>query len=326
MTRLHNETGVRFERFGIAYAEINNLYNPSSSKNFTIEIAIKPEISRFYKFDLIMTIHDGKDSDQLIIGQWQTGLIIMNGDDYSHKRKTKRISADIFNKPFKKMMLTVKTGDNGTRLYINGKLIKSDPDLTLMFPAGKKVILTLGNSVYGNNSWNGNIYGFALYDHHLPNKIIENHFKGWKKINSFTGYIDENPLLLFDFDKSESSSFSEKNSELIIPAYFPLLKKRILEAPWVGIDNFRDMIINLLGLMPLGFILYALFLNLFTMPHKKIILITILICFVISLFIEITQAWIPSRSSQSLDLILNAAGGGLGAYGAYTVGKLRRNR
>ena len=178
----------------------------------------------------------------------------------------------------------------------------------------------MGNSVYGNNSWNGNIYGFALYDHRLQNEKIESHYKIWKDTSKYDTISEENPLLLFDFNetnKIESTTYDKDSFALNIPVYFPVLKKTVLQAPWKGVglneSSIKDITINLIGFIPLGFILYALFSNLFKMPQNKIILFAVLACFLVSLFIEIAQAWIPSRSSQSLDLILNTAGGWMGA-------------
>lgn len=320
VTWLQDEPGIHIRRFGIAYAKIHNFQKFSSLKKFTIEIAIKPEKSRTYGFDLIMSVHDENDKDQLIIGQWNSHVVIMNGDDYSHKRKIKRITAEIFDKPFKKLMLTLISGNKGTELYINGKPVKERPDLTLSIPPGSNPILTLGDSVYGNNSWNGDMYGFAFYSHPLPVDAIENHYKIWEETKSFSRFGEENPLILFDFDKKESPDSMTGISRLDIPVYFPVLKKRMLEPPWKGIrldkSSIKDMVINLFGFMPMGAILYALLSNLCEISKKRIVLFSLLACFLLSLFIEITQAWIPSRSSQSLDLILNTAGGFLGAYGA----------
>jgi glycopeptide antibiotics resistance protein len=41
-------------------------------------------------------------------------------------------------------------------------------------------------------------------------------------------------------------------------------------------------------------------------------LISVSVCLTVSLFIEVFQAWVPSRSSSSLDLMLNGFGGWLG--------------
>jgi glycopeptide antibiotics resistance protein len=75
----------------------------------------------------------------------------------------------------------------------------------------------------------------------------------------------------------------------------------------------EDIIINLLGFLPLGFILDATLIKLGRIFEKRYLLITVSFCFTASLIIEIAQAWIPSRSSDILDLILNTPGALIGA-------------
>lgn len=316
MSRLPNEPGIHFERFGIAYTKIDSQF---LLKNFTTEIAIKPTQTKSPGFNLIMSIHDGDDSNQLIIGQWKTHVVIMNGDDYSNKRKIKRITAEIFNMPYKKVLLTITTGEKGTELFINGELVKTNPDLHLMFPGGKEAMLTLGNSVYGNNPWSGTIYGFALYGHYLSQENIKKHYQAWEATNSYKGLREEKPLLFFDFDKNDTnrlSGFEKGMAALKIPECFPVLVKQILSAPWKNIgftkNSIIDITINLIGFIPLGFILYALVYNFCELSQNRILFIIVIVSMIVSLLIEITQAWIPSRSSQSLDLILNTAGGYFG--------------
>jgi glycopeptide antibiotics resistance protein len=53
--------------------------------------------------------------------------------------------------------------------------------------------------------------------------------------------------------------------------------------------------------------------NLSGFYEKNCLLLTITTFFLISLTIELAQAWIPFRSSQSLDLIFNTLGGYTGA-------------
>ena len=325
VTYLQGESGIHFERFGIAYIKLDDLKKNTSLNEFTIELALKPERSETYGFNIIMSINGGKDAGQFIVGQWQSHVIIMNGDDYSNKRKTKRMSADVFKKPYSKMMLTVTTGEKGSDLFINGELIGSRPDLTLIIPAENKMFLTLGNSVYGNNSWKGNMYGFTLYDYVLPHEKIKRHFKIWEDTKRYTGLKENNSLLFYDFnrkDKAESIGTVKKEQALNIPVYFPVLEKRILVAPWKGLSlnesSIKDITINLFGFIPMGFILYALFLNL-SISQARSMLFSVLLCFIISLFIEITQTWIPSRSSQLLDLMLNTMGGLIGAIIAWRI-------
>jgi len=54
----------------------------SELNGFSIIIAFKPESFREEGFNFILSIHNGKNCDQLLVGQWRSYIIIMNGDDY----------------------------------------------------------------------------------------------------------------------------------------------------------------------------------------------------------------------------------------------------
>ena len=67
-----------------------------------------------------------------------------------------------------------------------------------------------------------------------------------------------------------------------------------------------------MGFVPLGFFLGALRSDFARADARRNLLLCIGLCFVLSLGIEVAQAWIPSRSSQMLDLGLNTLGGTTG--------------
>jgi glycopeptide antibiotics resistance protein len=72
------------------------------------------------------------------------------------------------------------------------------------------------------------------------------------------------------------------------------------------------MLFNIVGFIPLGAVLYG-FLQSYSRPfnsHKKFIAVTL--CMILSLGIELGQAWIPARTSSLMDLILNTFGAWLG--------------
>ena len=93
-----SEPGIRFDTYGIVYKVLNR-YQFNRDFNgldtFSVEILFKPENFEQRGFSHILSIHDGEDNDQLLIGQWKAYLIVMNGDDYSNKRKIKRITYKI---------------------------------------------------------------------------------------------------------------------------------------------------------------------------------------------------------------------------------------
>jgi glycopeptide antibiotics resistance protein len=71
----------------------------------------------------------------------------------------------------------------------------------------------------------------------------------------------------------------------------------------------------------LGFVLTAAFVKAGSIFKKHGVLITVALCFTVSLTIEIVQAWMPLGSSDCLDLVFNTLGAFLGAttYGFFCV-------
>ena len=76
----------------------------------------------------------------------------------------------------------------------------------------------------------------------------------------------------------------------------------------------QDIIINLIGFIPLGFFLSATVLRFGGIFERRNVLITAGVCFLVSLLIETIQVWMPSRSSQLMDLILNSLGALIGLH------------
>jgi len=110
--------GIRFSKYGIAYTDpfVESIEESISKSNgFSIIIAFKPESFNQKGFNFILSIHNGKDSDQLLVGQWRSHIIVMNGDDYPNKKKTPRIAINIFSPTPKKTFLTVSCQMPGHR-------------------------------------------------------------------------------------------------------------------------------------------------------------------------------------------------------------------
>jgi hypothetical protein len=317
-----DKPGIRFGSYGIAYTDLssNMIKDIYKSDSFSLELAIKADNLDHKGFNFILLLHDGRDSDQLVIGQYRSSLIIMNGDDYSNRRKTKRLVVSQVLKPPREIFLAITTGPEGTKAYIDGLLVKEKKDLRLNMPqGGGRVSLVLGNSVYGNNFWKGDICGLAFYGFELTSKQIELHAHVWSKDQGFSYARQHKPLLLYLFDEKKGQAAIDHgngNSHLHIPQRMHILKRRILSLPRFDLmlkkSGMQDLVINLLGFIPLGFILSATFIHLGGTLKKRALFITVALCFVISLVIEVSQGWIPSRSSQILDLILNTGGALIG--------------
>jgi len=199
---------------------------------------------------------------------------------------------------------------------------------------GSKARLLIGNSVYGKHSWQGDVYGLAFYGYTLTARDIKLHFNRWFQERNFSFAKKDKLLALYFFDEKggvRTIDHSGGNHHLKIPLRMHMFKKKFLSSAGSGFKLNRivneDNTINLLGFIPFGFILAATFIKFGGIFEKHFLLITISFCFMVSLIIEIVQAWIPSRSSDMLDLILNTLGALIGAaILSFFIVRIYRNR
>jgi hypothetical protein len=319
---LDDGPGIRFDKYGLAYAELDGKLREriGGREGFSILMVFQAERLDNNGSGHILTIHPGKDKNQLIIWQWYSYIIAMNDNDYAHRRRTGRVSDKIPSSPAQQIFLSLTSGNNGTSLYFDGKVVSSNHSLRLDFPTGTKRTLILGNSPYGDGSWQGDISGLALFDRELPPETVASLYNTWSLKRSFADTEKENPFLLYLFNEKEGHRIIDhagSSIPLLIPAQAAPLQKKFLDRSLndSGITGglAQDVIVNLTGFIPIGFFFAYLLVNLGGTPGKRVLFYTVVFCFALSLIIELLQAWIPSRSSQFLDLFLNTAGGFMGA-------------
>jgi hypothetical protein len=216
--------------------------------------------------------------------------------------------------------LTITSGRQGTKIYVDGQIKGTKKDLALDIPGGGKTRLVLGNSVYGGNSWKGDVYGLAFYTYQLSPQDAALHFKRWQPDRDFSFFRKDHPIVLYLFNENtgpRALDHSGAGRHLNIPSRMQVLDTKILSFSrnWLRFDAgfLRDIIINFIGFIPLGLVLIATFVKAGSVFRQHAVLIAVGLCFTVSLTIEILQAWIPSRNSDFLDLILNTLGGFAGA-------------
>jgi hypothetical protein len=319
-----NGPGIRFGTYAIAFTEpiISAEQSDSfASSGFTFEVVLElPRIpSRGFQF--IAAFHSGEDRSQLVIGQWRNHIIVMNGDDYDHKRRKPRLSVEIEESPRKWRLMTVTSSKDETAVYLDGRRIGSKADLLLRIPGERrKGRLLLGNSVYNKHSWAGAISRLALYSTVLHEDDINRHHLELQHAGDDVSVKSENPHLLYRFDETGGSivrDHSDQHAHLSIPSKTVRLARRVFVSPLVDF-NFsrsfvRDFVVNIIGFMPLGFVLMLTLRNFSGNARQSGIVYVVAIGFVVSFGIELLQSWMPSRSSAQLDLLLNTLGAYFGA-------------
>lgn len=318
---LSSKKALCFQNPAIAYVDDVHLFaNKDSSGDFTIQMGVSPKRLQKHGFRPILMMHGGVDSHQLTIWHWGASVIVMNGDDYDYSRKWPRITAPDALAPGESSFITVTASDLGTRLFINGVLVKEDKTWKLNIPdAGKKLRLILGNSVYGKHGWEGEIYGLALYAKAFTPERVKRQYDKWLRQKDFVFDSTDDLLLLYSFNDFEGHLVPDqtgRNQPLQLPLRPVVLKRTFLSSPYHNFNPnkffFVDAILNLVGFIPLGAVIYCWLQKTQSLPKRYEVPVIVGFCFFLSLSIEIFQVWIPDRASSLLDLALNTLGAWLG--------------
>ncbi|MHC1745507.1 MAG: VanZ family protein [Syntrophobacteraceae bacterium] len=333
VTWLPASEGLGFKRFAVAYTD--DFFPPSTAAGkdagLTIEIAFRSLDLTSNHFGYLLCVYAGDEKSQLLIGQWRHWLLIMNGADHDGRLGTRKVVVDIGATEGQMALLTIASGGNGTAVYLDGKVIKADPKLQIFYPYQTgRTCLILGNSVYGRHPWHGLLAGLALYDVAMdPKKTMDDAAK-WAA-GDFAG-LDAGiaPKIRYRFDLNPAEKVSNMAGigyPLHVPERMVVLKKDFLG--WPKMQNemkwstARDIMLNFLGFMPLGWMLCVTLGRLGGFAGRRSSWLAVGLAFAFSLSLEIAQAWIPSRDSSLIDLIMNTLGAAAGCW-IYSVEWLQR--
>jgi VanZ family protein len=227
------------------------------------------------------------------------------------------------------ILITVTAGARSTVVYINGLPVaaSSQFDLTRSDLSGRIVI---GNSPFSNYSWSGVLYGVAVYDHQLTADDAKANYTQWTQFGLPRDPGKEGAVALFKFDAGQGNVIQNEVAPqpvLNIPNSYFVLDPPFLEPFWrpgSSWGDWKDGLINFFGFVPLGLFLCPLC-GRYIRPRAAILL-TITLGFLLSFSIEATQYYLPTRDSDSRDLLTNSFGTVLGAlvYGWPLVRRLLR--
>lgn len=323
--------GLCFNRFAIAYT--TSFFPPADAASrdagLTIELAFRSMELTSGNFGYLLSVYAGDDRSQLLIGQWRHWLLIMNGADHDGRQGVKKVQVDISGTEGHTHLLTIASGRKGTSVYLNGKLARTESSLQLFYPFQPGLTrLTLGNSVYGQHPWHGLVAGLALYDVAVDPEVIRGH-EAQRTVGTLAGKNrGAAPRIQYRFDVLAGelvANIAGENYPLHVPERMVILKKEFLG--WHEVLNSRkwsivqDVGINLLGFVPLGWMLCATLSRLGGFAGRRYLWLAIGLACAFSLSLEVAQAWIPSRDSSLIDLVMNTFGATVGGW-IYSLGGL----
>jgi VanZ like protein/concanavalin A-like lectin/glucanase superfamily protein len=247
--------------------------------------------------------------------KWRGGLVLERGSRSGSVKKAKIYVGDVF-KGTKPVFISITSGDGGAAAYVDGTLIKtlssfsfSSLDLT-----GSLIV---GNAPSTGYTWPGQFKGLAIYDRELTAGEISQHYTDWTGNRQAKLADSEGMIALYLFDEGTGNvirSHVASAPDLVIPERFFVVNQWFLEPFWKEFrpegGYWKDIAINVVGFIPLGFFfcLYLSFVRRIEHPFWA----TLILGFVVSLTIEVLQAYLPTRDSGTTDLITNTFGTALG--------------
>jgi hypothetical protein len=326
---LNNYNGISFQDLGVVYGPVeykdsDQLSLMAKDKSVSIEIWLTPGSYGYDRFSYIFCLYDGQQQELFSLSQVKSLLNISKYQPRGKKGSTHnwRWLKNAFFKG-QRRFLTISSDKDSTTVYWDGKKVKKYRNYSLMLSKRRASAcrMVIGNNLAGTKPWSGEIYGLAIYNQALPPERVSEHFEKWRNESALSLLKEKHIVALYPMNEKKGQiihNAASNHYHLSIPAEFKILKKNFLKlsrnALTLNGSSLRDMRINILGFIPFG---YLLMVNAFSFMSSRastwwLIFWAILGGTLISLFIEILQAFLPTRNSSLTDLIFNTLGTGLG--------------
>jgi VanZ family protein len=279
-------------------------------KKFTIRIDMTSDFPASKGFGSIVLYGLDYHHMNFLVGQWRSGIELRIESD-GHARTISFGKKDVF-KNGKQSIFAIVYDLNKFVLYHNGNKIATRRTGPLTFCRwNRSYPLVIGSDAKGHSAWKGTIHSIEIFDRALPECEIQ---------NTPVRTRESSPLVCYSFANNNGTTIKDcgtgSPATLIIPQHFVPYVRAVLELPvkeWNKFPhNLLDIIINLIGFVPLGFFL-SMFMIHQNVTFRRSLLVSIACGFAISFAIEISQAFLSSRSSSMVDLLNNTLGSATGA-------------
>ncbi len=213
-------------------------------------------------------------------------------------------------------LITIAAGPQGTSVYVDGAVVKTSRRFRI---SGADLMgrLVLGTSPFADDCWSGKFLGLSLDDRKLADSEVLERYRRWDGTLRPGVLADGASRALYLFDEGAGDAVHDHGRahvDLVIPRRFsllqPLLMEPLAEAYRPNWGFWQDVLVNIGGFIPFGFCVCSYFSR--KGPTGPVVPLTIAIGVAVSLTIEILQVQLPTRSSQTIDVVTNTFGTLLG--------------
>ena len=312
---LPGATGITFAGRGVVISNgVLGMSGPDASAS--LEILLRP--ASLEGSTTILSIYTPGNPNQFLVRQWTDGLLVTR-DVLNAQKSPQRTKFDVDHafQEGKLLLLTLKFEPTGVAVYLNGRPAKVLP----RFIISKNQLsgqIVLGTAPEDFQPWSGEVHGLAIYSKALTDAQVVQHYDNWLTESRADSPDLDGAIAYYAFTEGTGRDIHNRvqsGPDLEIPKEFEVPHKAFLKSPakefaanW---EYLNDVLRNILGFVPLGFILCA-FLNC-TRTRPGAILLAILAGGILSFTIEVLQLYVPQRNSGTTDIITNTLGTAFGA-------------
>ena len=305
-----NQNGLRFDRYGTILSSGEFESASSDRPSCSLEIWLNP--ARTWGTGTILAFYDPLSRREFSLQQDYIDLALQRsvGDEGLSDLNVD----EVFRR--KQALITVTSDGHDTAVYIDGNLVtrSSRFGLSLNDFGGQLIV---GTSPLQSNSWSGRVQGLAIYKSELSTEQVAQHYQDWTQKGKPAVTENDPTLALYCFDEHRGKIIHNQlrsGIDLYIPDRYLVVHQTLLASPWREFRTQRtylnNVLINIAGFVPLGFFFGVYFVSIRQVKHG--VLATIVFGVIVSLTIEVLQAYLPTRDSGVTDLITNTLGTGVG--------------
>jgi hypothetical protein len=323
VTWLENQNGVYLGRHGTIVSS-GTFQTAGLEDSSSLEIWLQPGLPSASR--TILSFYKPENPLQFSLHQYFSSLVLQHDLVLQHLSQSRqhRIGIEGVFGPIKPPFITITSSPQQTAIYVNGALARLFPQFRLEKDFTGQLVI--GASPVASDTWSGQLLGLAIYHQELTAVQVLQHYDTWTKQGCPDRSGNGRLIALYLFSEHAGNTVHnaiQPGIDLNIPKRFTLLHQPFLQPFWKeyewGWQNWGDSIlINIVGFIPLGFFFCAYWS--YRRPMKRPAVVTTLLGLAVSLTIEVLQAYLPTRTSGTTDLMTNTFGTFLGVslYGSKT--------
>jgi|GEM_PF-135609 len=306
------------EQNGLYLAQPGTIYTKAPPKKlsqleeFTILLSLSSDYYDSNGYGRILTYSNDCDEMNFMIGQWEDAFVFRLNADY--KEKPVHFETEGILKKGKDTWIAIVYDKEHLLLYQDGVKKHEKKVGFLRFSTWDDTYpLAIGCEADGTYCWKGKIYRVSIFNRAFTGEDLR----------SLPLSVKEKlPLISYNFrEVSDHRIIKDQGmgvpADLTVHKYFKPYRRMVLNMLRFDPKTFSyymmDIFINLIGFIPLGFLLSA-YLNRKTLFVKNTLIMSFLTGFGVSIIIELLQVFLPSRNSDLIDLTANTFGSVIGAF------------